>query len=76
MVDEWSGEVEDALEDENNDGEDIFNMWKQMENRVYEDSTSFLNYKLYHSFFYVTLKTNILIKLSIIFFALSQISQR
>ena len=69
MVDKWSGKVEDALEDviidEKNDGEDIFNMWKQMENRVYEDSTSFLNCKLYHSFFYVTLKTNILIKLSI-----------
>ena len=54
MVDKWSGKVEDALEDviidEKNDGEDIFNMWKQMENRV-EDSTSFLNCKLYHSFF-------------------------
>ena len=35
MVDKWSGKVEDALEDviidEKNDGEDIFNMWKQME---------------------------------------------
>ena len=55
MVDKWSGKVEDALEDviidEKNDGEDIFNMWKQMENRVYEDSTSFLNCKLYYSFF-------------------------
>ena len=71
MVDKWSGKVEDALEDviidEKNDGEDIFNMWKQMENRVYEDSTSFLNCKLYHNFFHVTLKTNILIKLSIFF---------